>query len=73
MKIIVKVKPSSKVNEVSRQADGSFLVKTTAPAKENKANEAVIELLSEELGMAKSLFRIVKGLKSKDKLIGIVD
>ena len=58
MRIIVKVKPKSKINEVSRQIDGSFLVKTTAPAKENKANEAVIELLAQELGIAKSLLRI---------------
>ena len=71
MIINVKVKPNSKVNQVVRQADDSFLIKTTAPAKENKANEAVIKLLARELGEAKSLIRIIKGFKRRDKIIEI--
>jgi uncharacterized protein YggU (UPF0235/DUF167 family) len=45
MKIQVKVKPNSKTQEVSQEGS-SFAVKVKEPAREGKANLAVIELLA---------------------------
>ena len=53
MKIQVKVKPGSKTEELSREGD-SFTIKVKEPPKEGKANQAVIKLLAEHLGVPQS-------------------
>jgi len=58
MKIQVKVKPNSRSEEVSREGD-SFIVKIGEPPREGKANQAVITLLAEHLGVPKSRVRIL--------------
>lgn len=44
-------------------------VKLTAPPVEGKANEELIELLSEAAGVRKSAVKILKGSSSKQKLV----
>jgi len=70
MKLKIKVTPNAKENKVIKK-DGFLRIYTTAPAKEGKANQAVIEILSKHLNIAKSRIFIVKGLKSKDKIITV--
>ena len=41
------------------------------PAKEGRANEAVIKLLAEYFDIPKSRIKIVSGLKSKKKIVEI--
>jgi hypothetical protein len=72
MKIQVKVKPNSSTEEVSREGD-SFIVKVKEPPKEGKANHAIIRLLAEHFGVAKSRVRILSGLKSKNKVIEVAE
>ncbi len=75
-KFKIKVIPKSSKNEILiEQADspGDRLVKikvTAAPTK-GQANEAVIKLLSKELGLKKSQIAIVSGQTSKIKVIEI--
>ncbi|MCX7770313.1 MAG: DUF167 domain-containing protein [Proteobacteria bacterium] len=64
----VKVKPNSKKNEVLKRED-HFIVSVAVPPVEGKANEKVIELLSEYLGEPKSSFKILHGLTSRNKII----
>lgn len=71
MKIIVRVKPNSRKNEVRPIADNTFLVRVTAPPVEGKANEMVIELLSEFFDKPKRLFSIVHGTTSREKIVEI--
>ncbi|KAI0870480.1 DUF167-domain-containing protein [Hypoxylon argillaceum] len=43
----------------------------SAPPQDGKANKAVLEVLSEALGMPKSDLQITHGLKSRDKTISL--
>jgi uncharacterized protein (TIGR00251 family) len=71
MKIRVKVKPNSRTEEVSHEGNG-FIVKVKQPFKEGKANQAVVKLLAEHFGVAKSQVRILSGFRSKDKVVELV-
>lgn len=46
-------------------------VKVQAPPVEGKANEALLEFLSERLGLPVRQFKILGGAKSRDKLVEI--
>ena len=70
MKIQVKVKPSSKTEELSQEGD-SFIVKVKEPPKEGKANQAVIKLLAEHFSVTQSQVRILSGFRSKNKIIEV--
>jgi len=72
MKIRVKVKPSSRTEEVSHEGN-SFVVKVKEPPKEGRANRAVIELLAKHFGVPRSRVRILNGLTSKNKVIEVVE
>lgn len=69
MKISVRVKPNSKDERVEKVAEGEFVVRVKAPAKEGKANEAAVGALSEYFGVAKSRIVIVKGHNSRNKVV----
>lgn len=69
----VKVVPRASKNEiVGIGADGTLRVRVTAPPVEGAANEAVIELLADALGLPKSNIDIVAGLSSTQKLVSII-
>ena len=70
MKIRVKVRPSSKTEELNREGD-SFIVKVKEPAKEGKANQAVVKLLAEHFNIPKSQVRILSGFGSSNKVIEV--
>jgi len=67
MKLKIKVKTNAKKNEILDKV-GYYLVSVKEKAENNKANLAVIKLLSRYF---KKRVRIVKGLKSKQKIIEI--
>jgi len=69
VKIIVRVKPNARNNEVRPIAENTFLVRVTAPPVDGKANEMVIELLSEFFDKPKRLFSIIHGANSKEKIV----
>jgi uncharacterized protein YggU (UPF0235/DUF167 family) len=46
-------------------------VRVTAAAEGGKANEAVVRLLSRQLGIPKSAIRIVRGQTSRHKLLAL--
>jgi uncharacterized protein (TIGR00251 family) len=71
MKLTVKVKPNSKKNEVKRAEDGTLTVLVMDPPHEGRANEKLIELLSEYLEKPKRCISIVAGFKSKNKIVEI--
>lgn len=71
MKIFAKVKPNSKEEKVEKIGENEFILRVKAPPKENKANEAAVDLLSEYFNVGKSRVAIIKGRKSKNKIIEI--
>ena len=72
MKIDVRVKPNSRMEEVTQEGMSTFTVRTKEPPIEGRANRAVVRLLAKHLGIRESQLRIVKGLKSKTKVIEIM-
>lgn len=70
MKIQIKVVPNSKKETVSEEK-GILKIRTNAPAKEGKANKAVISLLSNYLKVPKSRISIARGKTSENKIIEI--
>lgn len=44
-------------------------VKTTAPPVDGAANEAIVRLVADTLGVRKSRVRIVAGEKSREKIV----
>ena len=72
MKIQVKVKPSSKTEDISREGY-SFIVKVKEPPREGKANQAVIKLLAEHFGVPQSQVRILSGFRSRNKIIEVAE
>ena len=74
MKIYVTVKPNSKKGPlVETQADGSLLVHVRAIAADGEANAALVKLLAEHYGVAKSCVAITRGHTSRHKQIEIED
>jgi len=69
MRILVKIKPGSKVNEVKENGERRYSVKVKAPAKENKANMELLKTLSEFFGAAVSQIHISRGRRSRTKII----
>ena len=70
----IKISPNSSKNAILKDESG-VKIKVTAQPIENKANKAVIEILSKQLKIPKSSIEIVKGETSKEKtlLIKIFD
>lgn len=71
MKIVVQVKTNSKVEKVEKIDNQNYKVWVKAPAKEGKANMAVVKILAKHFGVAKSNIEIISGLKAKKKMIKI--
>jgi uncharacterized protein (TIGR00251 family) len=71
MKILIKVNPNSKIDSVVKKDDGSFSLKVKAPAKEGKANKAIINILAKYFGVSKSSISIKAGHSSKNKIVEI--
>lgn len=67
--ISLKVLPRSSKNELVKLSDGSYKVKLTAAPVDGEANKKLLEFLAKEFGVAKSNIRIVKGEKSRNKVI----
>ncbi|MGQ9455749.1 MAG: DUF167 domain-containing protein [Armatimonadota bacterium] len=67
----IRVIPRSSKNEIVGWRGNSLLVKVTAPPVEGAANEAVVRMLSDVLGLRKGDIRIVSGERSRDKVIEI--
>ena len=68
--LTVKVQPRSSRKGLTVMGD-VLKVSLTAPPADGAANEQLIELLSEELGVRKSAIRILRGISSRNKLIEV--
>lgn len=71
MIINVKVTPHSSKLKLTQISDTIFKAKLTAAPEKGKANDQLIELLSEKLNIPKSKISIKAGKTNRDKLIEI--
>ncbi len=67
----VRVVPRAKKNEIVGVQGNALKVKLTAPPVGGAANEALIDLLVERLGVRRSQVEIVAGLKSRAKMVSV--
>ncbi len=69
--IEVRVQPRAKRNAVEAAAGGPVKAYATAPPEGGKANDAVAALLARALGLTKGRVTIVRGHRSRTKLVRI--
>ena len=67
----VKVVPGSSRDEIVGWLGDALKIKVTAPPEKGRANEAVVELLTERLGLAADAVSVVSGHSSPSKVIEI--
>lgn len=67
----VQVKPNAKQQKIQKTETG-WIVHLQSPPVDSKANKELIEVLSRELGVAKSQIQIKTGGKARYKLIEIL-
>lgn len=66
--ITIKISPNASKNEIIKSDEG-IKVKITAQPVDGKANKALIEYLSKQFKIPKSLIKIIKGETSKEKTL----
>ena len=71
MELQVRVQPKARRNSIEVVEGSKLKVYVTAAPEGGKANDAVIALLAKSLGISKSHIRILRGDKSRDKLLDI--
>jgi uncharacterized protein len=72
VKLSLRVQPGAKRNAlVARLASGEWKVAVAAPPVEGKANDAVIELVSELLGLKRRQVTVARGTSSRSKVVEV--
>ena len=67
----VRVQPKASRNRLVVEANGRVKASITAPPVDGAANTALCELVAGELHVSKSAVRVVRGEKSRDKVVAI--
>jgi len=71
-RLALRVTPGAR-SEGLEIADGRLLVKVRVKPEDGKANEAVLRMLADALGIATSRLRMLRGATGRCKLVGIGD
>lgn len=72
MLINVKVKPQAKTDSITYK-NNIYYISVKQPAKEGKANQAIIKILGEYFSIPKYNISIKQGHKNKTKIIEIIN
>jgi uncharacterized protein len=67
----VRLKPRARGDRVSINAAGTVEVAVTSPPIDDRANEHLISLLSDCLGVSKRSIVIIKGGHSRNKVVAV--
>jgi len=70
MKIDIRIIPNAGKNKILKQ-DNGLKIYINAPAVEGKANKALINILADYFDLPKSRINIIKGEKSRNKIVDI--
>ncbi len=65
------VRPRGRRNRVGPVRAGRLVVEVTAPPDSGRANEAVVELLAEELGVRRRQVELLRGQTSRKKTVRV--
>jgi uncharacterized protein len=67
----VRLQPRASREEIAGERGGRLLVRVTAPPLEGRANEALRKLIAKHAGIAKSRVSVVRGERSRDKVVRV--
>jgi uncharacterized protein (TIGR00251 family) len=67
----VRVQPRASKDEIAGEMGGAIKVRLLAPALEDRANQALAELLAQLLKTPKSAVRILSGDRSRNKRVEV--
>lgn len=67
----VKARPGGKRDAVVGEHGGALKVTVTAPPENGKANQAIVRLLAEQLGVAAGRVAIVRGVTNSAKVVRV--
>jgi uncharacterized protein len=67
--VAVQLNPRASRTEIVGTRDDRLAVKVNAPAVESRANDALRRLIAKAVGIPPSRVQIVRGHKSRDKLL----
>ena len=68
-RISIMVQPNSRSAAITKIGESEFRAAVREPARDGKANQALVELLARHFGIPKSTIRIVRGHSSRRKII----
>ena len=71
MKIKIRVVPNSKKESIQQIDSTAYRIKVRDKAMDGRANEAVLRLIAKHAGVSMADVRIIHGLRSREKIIGI--
>ena len=72
MLISVRVAPNAREARVTKTGETSFEVKVGEKAVGGRANKRLIEILSKHFNVPRSRIIVVRGAKSRDKMVEII-
>jgi uncharacterized protein len=65
------VQARARRDEIAGEREGVLLVRVVAPPVQGRANEAVRKLLARHLGLSPGSIAVVRGARSRDKLVEV--
>ncbi|MGB4704246.1 MAG: DUF167 domain-containing protein [Candidatus Saccharicenans sp.] len=69
--LVVRVQPRSSKRELIKISDNEYRARLNSPPEKGRANEELLELLSDHLKIPVSRLKIVKGQASREKWVEI--
>ena len=69
----IKVFPRAREQKIQKIGEGEYTVRVLSPPTEGKANKEVIAVLASHFHLPPSRVRIVRGKKSRQKIIVLED
>jgi uncharacterized protein (TIGR00251 family) len=67
----IRVQPRARKDEIAGRRGEALLVRLTAPPVEGAANRALIRFLAQQLGVRPGQITILRGGKSRDKVLQV--
>jgi uncharacterized protein YggU (UPF0235/DUF167 family) len=67
----VRLTPRGGLDRVDGVVDGTLHARVAAPAVDGAANQALLRLLADELGVSKGMVRLVSGPTARTKVVAV--
>jgi uncharacterized protein len=68
-RVRLRVSPGSRKTEPAGRHGQGWKVRVSAPPEDGRANDAVLELLAERVGLPRGALSIVSGHRARDKVV----